>query len=618
MENTKFVQASSNSNQNQTSPLTCLRRELRSLPPLGLYRSIYRVPKRLSNVNEKAYTPQVVSIGPIHHGKKSLKPMEVQKKRYLRNYLEHTHQDMNYYVNIIKLNEEKLRNYYADPIEFSSDEFVKIVLVDATFIIEALLIKAGFIDINNNVEDCIFRQPWMLQDIKPDLLLLENQLPFFILEELFFPVRMFFSQQNISITKLAHNFFNNVVLHLEEQWNDSDQRFSHVEHFVDLFTKLSTYPVKPNCYDHKMRMETLYLPSATNLRQVGVKFKVRTTNLLDIQFCYDKGILEIPKLNIYDSTEIVIRNFVAFEQCHSFRNNYYITNYIVFLDYLINTPEDVELLVKYGIIANYLGDNNQVATMINKLGKGVSYSEDGFYFAEIFEQLCDYSKIPSHGRKANLKQNYFHSPWAGISAMLSVFCYTEFAVEIPIAGGSFSYLRIELGDFIAFIAAGNLILEAIIGTAAVGRSWSSYFSSLLTNDTDYLRIRVNFLPKGFDLWDPVAFLVIVNAIALSGTKRTSVLNWIDCILSLMVIVFIIVMGIICGDVSNLNPYFPNGEKGIFEAAAIVYMSYVGFDMVAPMAEETKQPSRDISIGLVGSMSMITANGVGSKPRLKSK
>ncbi|XP_030487909.2 cationic amino acid transporter 8, vacuolar-like [Cannabis sativa] len=196
---------------------------------------------------------------------------------------------------------------------------------------------------------------------------------------------------------------------------------------------------------------------------------------------------------------------------------------------------------------------------------------------------------------------------SGFSAMLSVFCYTEFAVEIPIAGGSFSYLRIELGDFIAFTAAGNLILEAIIGTAAVGRSWSSYFASLLTNDTDYLRIRVNFLPKGFDLLDPVAFFVIVltNAIAISGTKRTSVLNWIGCILSLMVIVFIIVMGIVCGDVSNLNPYFPNGEKGVFEAAAIVYMSYVGFDMVATMAEETKQPSRDIPIGLVGSMSMIT-------------
>ena len=73
----------------------------------------------------------------------------------------------------------------------------------------------------------------------------------------------------------------------------------------------------------------------------------------------------------------------------------------------------------------------------------------------------------------------------------------------------------------------------------------------------------------------------------------------------MVIVFIIVVGIVHGEVSNLKPFFPNGEKDVFEAATIVFMSYIGFSMVAPMAEETKEPSRDIPIGLVASMSMIT-------------
>ncbi|KAL6135398.1 hypothetical protein ACLB2K_067626 [Fragaria x ananassa] len=59
---------------------------------------------------------------------------------------------------------------------------------------------------------------------------------------------------------------------------------------------------------------------------------------------------------------------------------------------------------------------------------------------------------------------------SGLSALLSVMCYTEFAVEIPVAGGSFSYLRIELGDFVAFIAAGNILLEAVVGAAGLGRS----------------------------------------------------------------------------------------------------------------------------------------------------
>ncbi|KAK4850985.1 hypothetical protein QYF36_011540 [Acer negundo] len=197
---------------------------------------------------------------------------------------------------------------------------------------------------------------------------------------------------------------------------------------------------------------------------------------------------------------------------------------------------------------------------------------------------------------------------SGVSALLSVFCYTEFAVEIPVAGGSFSYLRVELGDFIAYIAAGNILLEAIVGAAGLGRSWSSYLASMInTANPDLLRFRVDSLAEGFNLLDPVAFLILLvaNGIAMSGTKRTSWLNWIASIVTALVIVFIIVVGFIHAKSSNLVPFFPMGVQGSFKAAAVVYWSYTGFDMVATMAEETKQPSRDIPIGLIGSMSMIT-------------
>ncbi|KAB2601999.1 cationic amino acid transporter 8 [Pyrus ussuriensis x Pyrus communis] len=197
---------------------------------------------------------------------------------------------------------------------------------------------------------------------------------------------------------------------------------------------------------------------------------------------------------------------------------------------------------------------------------------------------------------------------SGFSAMLSVLCYTEFAVEVPVAGGSFSYLRIELGDFVAFIAAGNILLEALVGSAGLGRSWSSYFASIFrTDDTDFLRIRVKSLPDGFNLLDPIAVVVLLvaNSIAMSGTRRTSVLNWIASIASGLIIVFILIVGFVKGKTENLVPFFPYGAKGVFEAAAVVYWSYTGFDMVANMAEEAKKPSRDIPVGLVGSMSLIT-------------
>lgn len=196
---------------------------------------------------------------------------------------------------------------------------------------------------------------------------------------------------------------------------------------------------------------------------------------------------------------------------------------------------------------------------------------------------------------------------SGLSALLSVFCYTEFSVEIPVAGGSFSFLRIELGDFIAFIAAANILFEAIVGAAGLGRSWSSYFATIFKPSADAFRIRVGGLPNGFNLLDPIAVLIlaIANGIAMYGTKFTSSLNWISSIFSSAVIVFITVVGFVHADSKNLTPFFPYGAEGVFQAAAIVYWSYTGFDMVATMAEETKNPSRDIPLGLVGSMSVIT-------------
>ncbi|KAL8193826.1 hypothetical protein R6Q57_010697 [Mikania cordata] len=195
---------------------------------------------------------------------------------------------------------------------------------------------------------------------------------------------------------------------------------------------------------------------------------------------------------------------------------------------------------------------------------------------------------------------------SGFSAMLSVFCYTEFAVEIPVAGGSFAYLRVELGDFAAFITAGNILLECILGSAAVARSWSSYFATLLNRDSDSFRIRTD-LAEGYNLLDPIAVVVLAIAatIAMSSTRNTSVLNWIASAVNTVVILFVIVAGFSNANVSNMKPFTPYGVEGVFRAAAIVYFAYGGFDTIATMAEETKNPSRDIPLGLLGSMSIIT-------------
>ncbi|KAL0332696.1 UNVERIFIED_CONTAM: Cationic amino acid transporter 1 [Sesamum calycinum] len=196
---------------------------------------------------------------------------------------------------------------------------------------------------------------------------------------------------------------------------------------------------------------------------------------------------------------------------------------------------------------------------------------------------------------------------SGTSALLSVFCYTEFAVEIPVAGGSFAYLRVELGDFVAFIAAGNILLEYVIGGAAVARSWTSYFATLCNHKPDDFRIQAHNLPDGYNQLDPISIgiIIFVCILAVSSTKGSSRLNYIASVVHIIVIAFIIICGLINANVKNYTPFAPFGVRGIFKASAVLFFAYVGFDAVSTMAEETKNPGRDIPIGLVGSMVITT-------------
>ncbi|KAJ8561288.1 hypothetical protein K7X08_027478 [Anisodus acutangulus] len=196
---------------------------------------------------------------------------------------------------------------------------------------------------------------------------------------------------------------------------------------------------------------------------------------------------------------------------------------------------------------------------------------------------------------------------SGVSALLSVFCYTEFAVEIPVAGGSFAYLRVELGDFVAFIAAGNILLEYVIAGAAVARTWTSYFATLLNFNSGKFLIKVNSLAEGYNELDPIAVgvCIIICIIAILSTKGSSRLNYIATIAHIFVIFFIIICGLIKSDSKNYSHFAPYGVRGIFKASAVLFFAYVGFDAVSTMAEETKNPGRDIPIGLIGSMVITT-------------
>lgn len=171
----------------------------RAIEPLPDEPCIFRVHKGLHHVNEKAYTPMLVSIGPYHHGHPKLLPMEKHKECYLELLLQRNNQRKEEYLDSMKKLEERARKYYASPIDhLNSDEFVKMMLNDACLVIEFLVgIHEYFLvrhqhqlrqqgqRLQGVSDNTIVKVSWMRMHICHDLMLLENQLPFFVLSEFY-------------------------------------------------------------------------------------------------------------------------------------------------------------------------------------------------------------------------------------------------------------------------------------------------------------------------------------------------------------------------------------------------------------------------------------------------
>ncbi|KAF0889409.1 hypothetical protein E2562_023697 [Oryza meyeriana var. granulata] len=160
----------------------------------------------------------------------------------------------------------------------------------------------------------------------------------------------------------------------------------------------------------------------------------------------------------------------------------------------------------------------------------------------------------------------------------------------------------------AFVAAGNILLEYCISGAAVARAWTSYFATLLNHHPNDFRIHAASLSADYSRLDPIAVVVIalVCAFAVLSTKGSSRFNYLLSIVHLAVIVFIIAAGLSRAKLSNLTADFaPFGARGIIAASAVLFFAYIGFDAVSTMAEETKNPARDIPVGLVGAMTVTT-------------
>ncbi|XP_078169223.1 uncharacterized protein LOC144563615 [Carex rostrata] len=163
-------------------------------------------------------------------------------------------------------------------------------------------------------------------------------------------------------------------------------------------------------------LSSMVIPSATELKEAGLKFtpKCNPKHMLDISFEY--GILKIPRVTITDFTKPIFTNLLAFEQSKYGKENLPFGRFLSFLDNLVNTPNDVKILQECGIIENWLGSEEELANFINQVTEG-NFLESNHYLVELYTEVNRYAESSWHRNRAKLIRDYFSSPWATMSVV---------------------------------------------------------------------------------------------------------------------------------------------------------------------------------------------------------
>ncbi|XP_057486582.1 UPF0481 protein At3g47200-like [Actinidia eriantha] len=409
---------------------------------------IFKVHQGLRHINPDAYTPMLVSIGPYHHGKCKYLPMEQHKNRYLESLLKRTDKKgMHKYLVAMMELEDRARDCYADPFALAggADNFVQMMLLDACFVIEFL--RKCYQPELRDKDDPIFTASWITIQICWDLMLLENQLPFFVLLQLF-NMSETSSNPGPQFAELAETPLRQ-VLPKDDYFTSPSSNYDSSKHFLDLVLNIfSRDQACPNQFSipingdlvenalcengdlisspnlHTNCGTRVKMPCVMELEEAGVKFQAvkKGEEISVFKVNFEDGVLKIPKFEVSDSTEMFLRNIIAYEQHigHDHKTKYF-TDFTSFVDALINTKEDVTKLCGHQIITNLLGDDEEVACMFNKLGQGVIIEPSSFYYSQVCKKLNDHCQKRWNKARAKLMRDYFNTPWAAVSTSAAIF-----------------------------------------------------------------------------------------------------------------------------------------------------------------------------------------------------
>ncbi|XXG52850.1 hypothetical protein AAC387_Pa03g1056 [Persea americana] len=363
--------------------------------------NIPRVPEAIRRGDNDAYEPKVISFGPYHRGNHRLQPMEKLKWENLQRILDKRECRLSDYLDKIAPMENRVRSCYSDDIKLlKSRDLVEMMLLDSCFIIH--FVRGSDLPIP---EDKI----WIWDLIYNDMLLLENQLPLFLVEYVFHLIKD--EHQRQDFTENALDFFSNV----DNKENPGTAGISPrgVRHLFHLYHKFLFFG-EEGCTPASAKRP---ISGAKSLEEWGIEFRTMTSKkVMDVKF--NRGTMEIKPLRIDASNISLFKNLIALERLDPCTEPL-LTGYAMFMDYIIDTSKDVALLRKKGIIIRAFGSDEEVATIFNQLTGGAMDYQPA-KVRGIYQAVEKYCRNKHRYWLVILLRDYFSNPWTSAKVFAAV------------------------------------------------------------------------------------------------------------------------------------------------------------------------------------------------------
>ncbi|KAL7592707.1 hypothetical protein Lser_V15G32529 [Lactuca serriola] len=393
--------------------------------------TIYMVPRMVRDLSPSSFTPRVVAIGPLHKQDEHLQGFEVQKTTYLYNWLHRfgmvSEQTLGTCVEKVIGSIDEIKACYAGLTTYNDLELAKMMVIDACFILE--FIQSALDRVPSGTNSLIG------ESIALDLIMIENQIPYFVLENIFECTILASEQmrEGASLTKhikvlvrLYYYFIEGKVKVVRDaSAPDHILGFFH-KYFrpAESITSVDELGIKPHSAMELHRAGMKFEPYVDEKWALAMKLELPLPlfpwfhNFFAIpRFSWFRPpTLRMPKAMIGDESQYILKNLVVYEQTQ-LPVERYVTSYLIALDMLIDTPEDVALLVKSKVLVSSFGSNDEAADMINKLSQNIPPL---LYYNQQWEKLDAYYNSYWPHTLAGLKRTYFNNPW-NIIALFAAF-----------------------------------------------------------------------------------------------------------------------------------------------------------------------------------------------------